>query len=158
MLEKTLESLWLYSHGILEARILEWVAFPFSRGSLQPRDQTEVSHIIGRLFTSWITKEAQENGVGSWSLLQQIFLTQESHQGLLHCRWILSYQGSPTDLLTLVRFWVCLTLQVLKSQFIILCRMGWECYCTHQREKKRLQDFAKLPRQLSLLNCPDVKD
>ena len=33
-------------HGILRARILEWVALPFSRGSSQPRDQTQVSHII----------------------------------------------------------------------------------------------------------------
>ena len=40
-------------HGILQARILEWVAFPFSRGSSQPRDQTQVSHIAGRFFTSW---------------------------------------------------------------------------------------------------------
>ena len=39
-------------HGILQARILEWVAFPFSRGSSQPRDQTQVSHIAGRFFTS----------------------------------------------------------------------------------------------------------
>ena len=36
---------------ILQARILEWVAFPFSRGSLQPRDRTQVSHIAGRHFT-----------------------------------------------------------------------------------------------------------
>ena len=34
--------------GILQARILEWVAFPFSRGSSQRRDQTQVSHIAGR--------------------------------------------------------------------------------------------------------------
>ena len=47
-------------HGILQARILEWVAYPFSSGS---------------------------------SLLQWIFLTQGSNQGLLHCRWIL-YQLS----------------------------------------------------------------
>ena len=40
-------------HGILQARILEWVAFPFSRGSSQPRDQTQVSHIAGGFFTSW---------------------------------------------------------------------------------------------------------
>ena len=38
--------------GILQARILEWVAFPFSRGSSQPRDQTQVSHIAGGFFTS----------------------------------------------------------------------------------------------------------
>ena len=47
-------------HGILQAWILEWVAFPFSRGSFQPRDQTQVSHIAGRFFTSWTTMEVQE--------------------------------------------------------------------------------------------------
>ena len=39
-------------HEILQARILEWVAFPFSRGSSQPRDQTQVSRIAGGFFTS----------------------------------------------------------------------------------------------------------
>ena len=39
-------------HGILQARILEWVAFPFSRGSSQPRDQTQVSRIGGGFFSS----------------------------------------------------------------------------------------------------------
>ena len=48
------------SMGILQARILEWVAMPSSRGSSQPRDQTQVSHIAGRFFTSWATKEAQK--------------------------------------------------------------------------------------------------
>ena len=38
-------------HGILQARILEWVAIPFSRGSFQPGDQTQVSHIAGGFFT-----------------------------------------------------------------------------------------------------------
>ena len=47
-------------HWILQTRILEWVAFPFSRGSSQPRDQTQVSHIAGGFFTSWATREAQE--------------------------------------------------------------------------------------------------
>ena len=46
-------------HGILQARILEWVAFPFSRGSSQPRDRIQVSCIAGRFFTSWDTKDAQ---------------------------------------------------------------------------------------------------
>ena len=39
-------------HRILQARILEWIACPFSRGSSQPRDQTQVSHIAGSFFTS----------------------------------------------------------------------------------------------------------
>ena len=47
-------------HGILQARILEWVAVPFSKGSSQPRDWTQVSHIAGEFFTSWATREAQE--------------------------------------------------------------------------------------------------
>ena len=42
--------------GILQARILEWVAISFSRGSSQPRDQTRVFCIAGRLFTLWATK------------------------------------------------------------------------------------------------------
>ena len=39
-------------HAIFQARILEWIAFAFSRESSQPRDQTQVSHIAGRFFTS----------------------------------------------------------------------------------------------------------
>ena len=42
-------------HGILQARILEWVAFLFSRGSSQPRNRTQVSCIVGGFFTSWAT-------------------------------------------------------------------------------------------------------
>ena len=45
-------------HGILQARILEWVAFPFSRGSSQPRERTQVSRIVGRFFISWATRES----------------------------------------------------------------------------------------------------
>ena len=63
-------------HGIFQAIILEWIAVPFSRGSFQPRDQTQVSRITGRFFISWTTREAQEYGMGSL-FLQQIFPTQE---------------------------------------------------------------------------------
>ena len=49
------------AHGILQARILEWVAFPFSRGSSQPRDRTQVSHIAGRFFTNWAMREASRS-------------------------------------------------------------------------------------------------
>ena len=47
-------------HGILQARILKWGAFPFSKGSSQARDQTQVSCIVGGFFTSWATREAQQ--------------------------------------------------------------------------------------------------
>ena len=82
-------------HGILQARILEWVAFPFSRGSSQPRSLT--------LQADSLPAEPQgkprNTGVGSLSLLQRIFLIQESNPYLLHCRRTLcqlSYQGSTT--------------------------------------------------------------
>ena len=42
-------------HGIFQARVLEWIAISSSRGSSQPRDQTQVSHIAGRFFTIWAT-------------------------------------------------------------------------------------------------------
>ena len=46
-------------HGLLQARILEWVEFSFSRRSSLPRDWTRVSRIVGRHFTIWATREAQ---------------------------------------------------------------------------------------------------
>ena len=45
-------------HGILQARMLEWVTIPFSRGSSWPKDQTQVSCIAGRFLTVWATREA----------------------------------------------------------------------------------------------------
>ena len=86
------------SMGILQARILEWVAMPSSRGSSQPRDRTQVSCFVGRFFTVWATREA--TGVGSLSLFQGILPTQELNWGLSHCRQILhqlSYQRSPRE-------------------------------------------------------------
>ena len=60
-------TLWTYTgHGILQARTLEWVAFPFSRASSQPRDRTQVSCIAGGFFTSWATREAREPPTHSW--------------------------------------------------------------------------------------------
>ena len=58
---------WFFStpwsvHEILQARVLEWVAFPFSRGSSQPREWTQVSCIAGGIFTSWATWEAPKLG------------------------------------------------------------------------------------------------
>ena len=47
------------SMGILQVRILEWVAMPSSRGSSQPKDQTCISWIAGRFFTNWATWKAQ---------------------------------------------------------------------------------------------------
>ena len=72
-------------HGILQARKLEWVAYPFSRGSSQPRDQTQISRIADFLPAKPQGKP-KNTGVGSLSPLQHLFLTQD----LLHCRKILN--------------------------------------------------------------------
>ena len=65
--------------GILQARILEWVAMPSSRGSRQPRDWTQVSNIAGEFPVS--PGKPKNTGVGSLSLFQGIFPTQESSGG-----------------------------------------------------------------------------
>ena len=63
---KSLSRVWLFDpmdytvHGILQARILDWVAFPFSRGSSQPKDWTQVSHVAGGFLTCWATREIQK--------------------------------------------------------------------------------------------------
>ena len=105
-------------HGILQARILEWVAIPFSRGSSRHRDQIWVSCTTGSFFTNLPSKEAQSThesqshsvmssslwphrlyspwnspgqntGLGSLFLLQGIFPTKGLNPGLPHCRRIL---------------------------------------------------------------------
>ena len=64
-------------HGILQARILDWVAMPSSRASLWHRNWTQVFFIGGRFFTLWATKEASKNtGLGCHFLLQEISPTQ----------------------------------------------------------------------------------
>ena len=79
--------------GILQARILEWVAIPSSRGSSQPRNWTQVSYIAGDSLPSEPPAKPMNTRVGSLFLLQGNFLTQEWNQSLLHCRQIL-YQMS----------------------------------------------------------------
>ena len=66
-------------HGILQARILEWVAFPFSRVSSQLRYQTQVSCMQVDSLPAEPLGKPKNTGVGSLSLLQGIFLTQESN-------------------------------------------------------------------------------
>ena len=85
-------------HGILKDIILEWVAFPFSRGSSQPRIKPRSPTLQADSLRAEPQGKPKNTGVGSLSLLQHIFPTQELNQGLLYCRRILyqlSYKGSP---------------------------------------------------------------
>jgi len=103
------EALWTVAHqapllmGILQARILEWVAMPLSGGILPTQGlNSNLLHCrrIPYCLSHQGSPKSKNTRVGSLSLLQGIFLTQELNQGLLHCRQILyqlSYQGSPLD-------------------------------------------------------------
>ena len=67
-------------HGILQVRILEWVAFPFSRGSSQPRDRTQVSRIAGGSRTeNGVLNACRARGLGGWLVVPS--LTSENWFG-----------------------------------------------------------------------------
>ena len=101
-------------------RILEWVPSSFSRRSFQPRyplpspgdlSNPGIKSRSPALQADSLPAEPQRKlkntGVGSLSLLQWIFWTQESNWGLLHCRWIpdqLTYQGIPKKILSSVKW------------------------------------------------------
>ena len=95
-----------------------WGVFSFPRGSSQPRDWTQVSHVAGRIFTSWATGKPKNTGVSSLSLLQGIFLTQESNWGLLHCRQILYQLSYPPTCALVIRTFALVILK-LKSDLIL---------------------------------------
>ena len=59
-------------HGIFQTRVLEWVAISFSRGSSWPRDRTGVSHIVGRYFIVWATREV--NYSSTWAYIFWVIL------------------------------------------------------------------------------------
>ena len=85
-------------HGILQARILEWRANPFSRDLSKPGIEPRSPGLQADSLPSEPPGKPKNTGVGSLFLLQGISPTQESNWGLLHCRYILyqlSYQGSP---------------------------------------------------------------
>ena len=82
-------------HGIFQARILEWVAISFSRGSSQPRDQTQVSHIVGRRFTVWATREVRVEGMifrkDEWALRRTDGKYDSLWQSCLSVKWTSSF-------------------------------------------------------------------
>ena len=92
-------------HGVLQARILEWVAFPFSRGSSQTRDQTPVSCTAGRFFTSWATRDALQEAV-QFSSVQPL-----SHLWLFATPWTAACQAS----MSITYSWSLLKLMSIKS-------------------------------------------
>ena len=135
------------SMGMLQARILEWVAMPSSRGSSQPRDRTQVSHTAGGVFTFWATRKAQEYwsgqpipfpgdlpdpGIELWSLALQVDsllaeLQMMSGQSLKNCRQEkIQSQPSITWLLAFIFSLTSLpSYKCLFSQNEALCTCPW---------------------------------
>ena len=102
-------------HGIFQARILEWVAISFSKRFSQPRDWTQVSHIVGRRFTIWATSEVLP-------CLQLSSVQSLSHVQLFVTPWIAACQAS----LSITNSWSLLKLMSIESvmpfSHLILCR------------------------------------
>ena len=83
-------------HGILQARILEWQPFPYSKGSSQPKIKPRSPTLQADSLPVESPGKPKNIQVGSLSLLQWIFPTKELNRGLPHCRQILyqlNYQG-----------------------------------------------------------------
>ena len=118
-------------HGILQARILEWVATPSSRGSSQPRDWTQVFRFAGDSFLSEPPEKRKTIGVGSLSSLQGNCPNQELNQAFLHCRWILyqlNYLGSPK-----IFIWLCWVLVVACGIYSLIRNWTWAS-CSGSKE------------------------
>ena len=113
-------------HGILQARILEWVVFPFSRESSKPRDQTQVSSIAAGFFNNWAIRES----IPQHSLI------------LIFLRWrwqldkwpkvLTSYWKSQTEYLGLIQIWLFwMSKLLLPVSHVILShveRGSWHLY------------------------------
>ena len=113
-------------HGILQARILEWVAFSFSRVS----SQTRYPALQEDSLPAEPQGKPKNTGVGSLSLLQQIFPTQGLNQGLLHCRWILYQLSSQGSLVHKVR------------QHCIYEEKSWSSHLSHRNNEPTPWDVS----------------
>ena len=112
---KSLSRVWLFAtpcssqgfsvHGIFQARVLEWVAISFSRGSSWPRDRIRVSRIAGRHFTIWATREAYKE-VSIWEEAAK----KDGKRDLWHSGW--NYVDSWTS-----RKWSTLFLELSWIEF-----------------------------------------
>ena len=85
-------------HGIFQARVLEWAAICFSKGSSWLRDQTPVSHIAGRHFTIWATREAQRS-------MLLLLLSHFSRVWLCATPWTTAYQAPPSMGFSRQQYW-----------------------------------------------------
>ena len=102
------------AQGIFQARTLEWVAISFPRESSQPRDQTQVSHIAGRLLTIWATREPLKVPSVQFSSVQSV-MSNSATPWIAACQASLSITNSlSSPKLMSIEF-------VMLSRHLILC-------------------------------------
>ena len=104
-------------YRILQARILEWVVIPFSRGSSQPRDQTWVTCISGRFFTIWAIRKAKKKKKVPLSPHLRIGLSKKAQ--ILYMLWICSLLSIQMGMLIIWLTWI--NQKVVKPAYV-----NWE--------------------------------
>ena len=149
-------------HGILQVRILEWAAFPFSSGSSWPRNRTEVSCIAGRFFTNWAMREA---------LIPHIFKSYDDEPWFvsifIHCAKDLAYNPAmwrPTIWVLGVllysffgNFFLCSGIPVgqIDVQVTIILRTQWGCQRGPLQTKKNI-DVPVVSKAITWQSCKDI--
>ena len=99
-------------HGILQARILEWVTIPFSRGSSQPRNRTQVSCIGGRRCNLWATREDEFKGATTLQSIAISLISEVCIIGNLRNLWIWLFKF-------IFFFLVKIVFGIIRSKFLI---------------------------------------
>ena len=120
------------SVGILQARILEWVAMPSSRGSSQARDQTQVSCIAGRFFTIWVSREALMDM--NFTRFRELVMDREAWPVAVH--GVAKSQTQPSD-------WTeqNILLSTVIQQRVIILEFSQKIWTIKKAEHQRINAF-----------------
>ena len=93
------------AHGILQARVLEWVAISFSTESSWPKDQTHTSHIGRQVLYHWTTKKVHIFHYFTLKEIQRKKVKLLSHVQLFVTPWAVAYQVSPSMGFSRQEYW-----------------------------------------------------
>ena len=134
-------------HGILQVRILEWVAIPFSRESSQPRDWTWVSCITGRFFTIWVIRKAQPKGKGNYyRRIPEVKKKETVYYQNLYMSFMFFF------LLKLVRAFQFISERILIQLIYILWLLDGEVF---SKQKRSGNNFKGRDMRISLMSVDE---